>query len=142
MKPYETTFIIDAHLPTEKVDATAEKLINFIEKGGGKILHTDRWGKRRLAYEIDKKQYGYYVYVRFNAEPAFLKELDKMYKLDETILRHLTTVVPPSVVKEESNPEQLRAKTKPDAEATEDHARTAAPVESSRQEANSDSAAR
>lgn len=99
---YETTIIIDAHLLGEQVDGTIEKFTNYINNNGGKVLSTDRWGKRRLAYEIAKKQYGYYVYMRFGAEGTFIKELEREYKLDEAILRYLTIVVPKIVLEDEA----------------------------------------
>lgn len=94
VQQYETTFIVDAHLPTEKTDETIERFLSFIEKKGSKIHHVDRWGKRRLAYEIKKKQYGYYVYVRFESGGEFIRVLEREYKLDDAILRYLTVLVP------------------------------------------------
>jgi small subunit ribosomal protein S6 len=90
---YETTFIVDAHLPDEQIDKILEKMTKLID-GGGKVVFVDRWGKRRLAYEIKKKQYGYYVYVRFEAEGTFIKELEREFKLDDAILRYLIVLVP------------------------------------------------
>ena len=102
VRQYETTFIVDAHLPTEKIDESIDKFLSFIEKKGGKIHHVDRWGKRRLAYEIRKKQYGYYVYLRFESEGEFIKVLEREYKLDDSILRYLTVLVPKMVIHEEA----------------------------------------
>ena len=97
---YETTFIINAHLPDEQIDKILEKMTKLID-GGGKVLFVDRWGKRRLAYEISKKQYGYYVYVRFEAEGTFIKELEREFRLDDSILRYLICSVPRIVLTEE-----------------------------------------
>jgi small subunit ribosomal protein S6 len=101
VRQYETTFIVDAHLPTEKIDETIERLLSFIEKKGGKTHHVDRWGKRRLSYEIKKKQYGYYVYVRFESEGEFIRVLEREYKLDDAILRYLTVLVPKVAIENE-----------------------------------------
>ena len=57
IREYETTFIVDSLLQEDQINATIEKTKSFIEKKGGKIKNIDRWGKRRLAYEIAKKQY-------------------------------------------------------------------------------------
>jgi small subunit ribosomal protein S6 len=100
-RQYENTFIVNAHLPGERVDATIDKIIKYIEGSGGKVKFVDRWGKRRLAYEIAKKQYGYYVYVRFEAEGSFIKEFERELKLDDSILRFLTVIVPKAVLKDE-----------------------------------------
>ena len=77
------------------------KYQKFIETQGGKVKLLDRWGKRRLAYEVAKKQYGYYVYIRFEAEGAFILELEREYKLDDAILRYLTVLVPKVVLNKE-----------------------------------------
>jgi small subunit ribosomal protein S6 len=106
-KPYETTFIVDAHLSNEQIESTVNKYSKFIADNGGSIKQTDRWGKRRLAYEISKKQYGYYVYLRFDADGDLIQMLEREYKLDDTIIRHLTLRVPKVVVSKE---EELREK--------------------------------
>jgi small subunit ribosomal protein S6 len=93
-KPYETTFIVDAHLSNEQIESTINKYSKFIADNGGSIKLTDRWGKRRLAYEISKKQYGYYVYIRFDADGDLIQTLEREYKLDDTIIRYLTLRVP------------------------------------------------
>lgn len=98
-RQYETTFVIDAHLSGEQVDTTITKYTQFIEKNKGKVEHIDRWGKRRLAYEIAKKQYGYYVYVRFEADGSFVKEFERELRLDDSILRYLTVLVPKLIEK-------------------------------------------
>jgi len=101
LREYETTFVIDAHLPVAQIDAIIEKVTKHIENNGGKVRLVDRWGKRRLAYEIAKKQYGYYVYIRFAANGSFIKELEREFKLDDSILRFLTVLVPKVVLKAE-----------------------------------------
>ena len=93
-RPYETTFIVDAHLSNEQIESTINKYSKFIADNGGSIKLTDRWGKRRLAYEISKKQYGYYVYIRFDADGDLIQTLEREYKLDDTIIRYLTLRVP------------------------------------------------
>jgi small subunit ribosomal protein S6 len=102
LKQYETTFIIDAHLPVDQIDIVIEKITGFVEKSNGEVISIDRWGKRRLAYGIAKKQYGYYVYVRFGAEGSFVRKLEKEFKLNTRILRHLIVLVPTVILKEEA----------------------------------------
>lgn len=94
VRQYETTFIVDAHLQGEEIEAAVTKYTQLIEKHGGKIKLIDRWGKRRLVYEIAKKQYGYYVYVRFEAEGTLIEALEKDFRIDDRILRYLVLVVP------------------------------------------------
>ena len=101
IREYETTFIVDSLLQEDQINATIEKTKSFIEKKGGKIKNIDRWGKRRLAYEIAKKQYGYYIYMRFQSEGSVIKDLEHHYKLDDSVLRHLTVLVPKIMIKQE-----------------------------------------
>jgi small subunit ribosomal protein S6 len=110
IREYETTFIVDSLLPEEQINVTIDKIKDFIEKNGGKISQIDRWGKRRLAYEIAKKQYGYYVYIRFQYEGTLIKELEREYKLDESIIRYLTVLIPKIVLKNESESEKSSPK--------------------------------
>jgi len=106
-KQFETTFIIDSYLSDQEIESSITKYTKFIEKNGGAVKNVDRWGKRRLAYEIKKKQYGYYVYVRFEMDGSIIKELEREYKLDDAIIRYLTVLVPKVVVSQE-NFEKMR----------------------------------
>jgi small subunit ribosomal protein S6 len=106
LKQYETTFIVDSHLSGEQIDEAIEKVTKFIEKNGGNIKYVDRWGKRRLAYEIAKKQYGYYVHIRFEVEGSNINSLEREFKLDDSIIRYLTVLVPRIVIKEENKHKQ------------------------------------
>lgn len=117
VKQYETTFIVDAHLQTEQIESAVTKYTQMIEKASGKIRLIDRWGKRRLAYEIAKKQYGYYVYVRFEAPGDIVDALEKEFKLDETILRHLVLRVPKVVLRDEELEDSKKPESAPVAEA-------------------------
>ena len=117
LREYETTIVVDAHLPGEQVDATITTYTKLIEDQKGKVKFIDRWGKRRLAYEIAKKQYGYYVYIRFELEGAFIKDLEREYKLDDSIIRYLTVLIPKVVLKKEqsdkSEPKEIKKEDKP-----------------------------
>lgn len=83
---YETIFIIDATLDEESVKALQDKFTSLIA-ANGTVEAVDEWGKRRLAYEINKKTEGYYVLVTFTADSEFPKELDRQYKITDGILR-------------------------------------------------------
>ncbi|NOZ55247.1 MAG: 30S ribosomal protein S6 [Calditrichaeota bacterium] len=90
LRPYETTFVIDSLLRMDEIDETIRRYLRFISANGGQIRRLERWGKRRLAYEIRKRQYGYYVYVRYDAPPTIVAALEHEFRLDESILRYLT----------------------------------------------------
>ncbi len=86
MNSYETIFIIDASLDEETVKGLQEKFTSLIEKNGT-LESVDEWGKRKLAYEINDKTEGFYVWVNFTADGEFPKELDRQYRITDGILR-------------------------------------------------------
>ena len=85
---YEALFVIDLDIGDESVKVIIEKFKGMIEQSG-KIVRIDDWGKRRLAYEIDYEQEGYYVLVNFTAPHEFPAELDRIYKITEGVIRSL-----------------------------------------------------
>ena len=91
MRPYELMVIIDPEVEERTVEPTLQKFLNVITTDGGTIEKVDIWGRRRLAYEIQKKSEGIYAVVNFTAEPATAKELDRQLSLNETIMRTKTT---------------------------------------------------
>jgi small subunit ribosomal protein S6 len=89
MRKYETIFILHPSLDEEAVKANVEKFKGVIENGGGVIENVDFWGKRRLAYEINKINEGYYTLVHFNANPELPKELDRVFRISDAVVRHI-----------------------------------------------------
>jgi len=85
---YETLFIINPEIGDGEISKTIDIIQDVITSGGGTILKIDKWGKRQLAYEIQKKREGYYVLMYFQAPPSLLVELNRRYKLTDTILRN------------------------------------------------------
>jgi len=107
VRQYESIFIVDSHLPNEQIEACIVKHTQLIEKNGGKIKLIDRWGKKRLAFEIAKKQYGFYVYVRFEGEGKLCQELNRSFKLDDIVIRFLSVAVPKAALKMETEQKAL-----------------------------------
>jgi len=94
MRSYELLFIIKPEFDEEKNEAIIEKFTTLITKEGGEVTNVDKWGKRKLAYEIDKKwREGFYTLVHFNGEPAVASELDRVMKISDEIMRHMVTRV-------------------------------------------------
>jgi len=93
LRKYETIIVIDSLLKLEEIEGIINKYERFISANGGQIETVDRWGKRRLAYEIKKRQYGFYVLIRFDAPPGMIKQLDREYRLNEYLLRTMTTLL-------------------------------------------------
>lgn len=88
MRAYEVMYIVKP-VEEEAFDAVVKKFDNLIAANGGTVEKTDRWGKKRLAYEIQDLTEGLYVLVDFQAEPACVKELDRVMKITDEILRHM-----------------------------------------------------
>lgn len=85
---YETLFIVDVQLADEEIKATIEKFTSLIESNGT-LGEISEWGKRRLAYPINDKNEGYYVLVNFEAEGAFPAELERLFGIDDRIMRSI-----------------------------------------------------
>ena len=93
MRRYELMVILDPDLEERTVGPSLDKYLNVIRKDGGSVESVDVWGRRRMAYEIDKKSEGIYAVIDLTAEPATVKELDRQLTLNESILR--TKVIRP-----------------------------------------------
>lgn len=89
MRKYETVFILHPSLDEEAVKANVDKFKGVIENGGGVIENVDSWGKRKLAYEINKINEGYYTLVNFSANPELPKELDRLFRINDNVVRHI-----------------------------------------------------
>ena len=87
MRHYELMVIIDPDLEERTVAPSLDKFLNVVRKGGGTVEKVDVWGRRRLAYDINKKSEGIYAVVDMNAEPALAQELDRQLGLNESVLR-------------------------------------------------------
>lgn len=89
MNKYELALVINGKLDDESRDAAFEKVKAQIERFGGTIVNIDDWGKRRLAYEIQKIREGFYYFITFESEADAPLEIEKRIRIMETILRFL-----------------------------------------------------
>jgi small subunit ribosomal protein S6 len=87
LRAYEVMVILDPSLEERTVGPSLDKYLNVIRKDGGTVENLDIWGRRRLAYEIDKNAEGVYAVISLQAEPATVKEFDRQLGLNESILR-------------------------------------------------------
>ena len=87
MREYEVMVILDPSLEERTVEPSLDKYLNVIRKDGGSVENVDVWGRRRLAYEIQKNAEGIYAVINLTAEPATVKEFDRQLTLNESILR-------------------------------------------------------
>ncbi|MDS1030563.1 30S ribosomal protein S6 [Bacillota bacterium LX-D] len=89
MRNYETLYIIKPDVEEEQTAALVERFKQIVEGNGGEVTKVDQWGKRRLAYEVDKYHDGFYVLMNFKSEPAAAQELERIFKITDEMLRYL-----------------------------------------------------
>ena len=87
MRHYELMVILDPDLEERTIAPSLDTFLNVVRQGGGSVEKVDVWGRRKTAYEIQKKSEAIYVVVNFQSEPAATQELDRLLNLNETILR-------------------------------------------------------
>ncbi len=93
MRRYELMIILDSVLEERAVQPSLDQFLNVVKTRGGTVQRVDVWGRRRLAYEIEKKSEGIYAVVDLMAEPDTVRELDRQLNLNEGVLR--TKVIRP-----------------------------------------------
>jgi small subunit ribosomal protein S6 len=89
VRQYEVIYILNAGLDEEANTALVNKFSDLIANQGGEITKTDIWGKRRLAYEINDLRDGFYVVLKFKGETAVAKELDRVFRITDGVLRYI-----------------------------------------------------
>lgn len=91
MRNYEVMLAINPQLEDEELDSLLDKLKKIITDEKGKITKTNKWGKRKLAYEIKDLTEAIYVVLNFNADEKIIPELERVVKLEERVIRYLLT---------------------------------------------------
>lgn len=123
-KHYESYIIIDGNYEDNVIEDIIKKYDAFFKKNDVEIKNVDKIGRRRMAYAIKKKQNGYYICFEIMASPEVIAKLERMYKLDENILRYLSIIMDKKTLKEKDD--YLKKKSRIAAEAAEKEAK---PVE-------------
>ena len=90
MRIYEELFIVKPDAPEEEVDAFIEQLRTQLTTAGATVDKVDKWGKRRLAYRVDKYREGSYVLFQFTSGPETVKELERRLRVSDVVLKFLT----------------------------------------------------
>jgi len=107
---YETTFILEPGFDEGRINEEVERVSQWIRDLGGEVLEVQRWGKKRLAYEIGKKSDGIYTLVLYRAGGAMVKEIERRLRLNEAVMRVLTVIhVPPELTVPKADPEAVAA---------------------------------
>ena len=94
MREYEIMFILPAEADEALVGTAVDRITKVVSTSGGEVGKIDRWGRRRFAYEIAHQTEGYYVVVRFRAEPETQQELDRTLKIADEVIRHKVLLLP------------------------------------------------
>ncbi len=105
MRRYETIFIVRQNVAEDEIAAITGKATSIIEGDGGIIFRINNWGLKKLAYLIKKENQGYYVYVDYAGIPAAVAEIERIFRIDDRILKYLTVKLDdscdPEAVKEQ-----------------------------------------
>ncbi|MEW6276393.1 MAG: 30S ribosomal protein S6 [Bacillota bacterium] len=89
MTDYEAMFILRPDLEEEKITEVMERFRSLVENHGGEVTKLERWGKRRLAYQIQHLREGIYIILRFKGNNEVVQELDRVFKITDEVLRHM-----------------------------------------------------
>ena len=89
MNKYELVVVVSAKLEDEERTATVEKVKEYISRFGGVVTDVDEWGKKRLAYEIQKMHEGFYYFVHFESDSTCPAEVEKRIRIMENVIRFL-----------------------------------------------------
>ena len=89
MNKYELALVVSAKVEDEVRNATVEKAKEYITALGGTITNVDEWGKKKLAYEIQKMSEGFYYFIQFDSEPSVPGELEQRLRIMDNVLRYL-----------------------------------------------------
>ena len=90
MRIYEELFIVKPDATDEEVDQVTEQLTSVVTTSKGTVDKVDKWGKRRLAYRVQKYKEGFYVLVQFSAEPDTVKEVERRLRVNDAVIKYLT----------------------------------------------------
>jgi small subunit ribosomal protein S6 len=122
MRRYETIIIADPDLSAEQRDPVLQRVSDVVKQGDGYLALTDEWGARKLAYEIKKKNRGYYIRFDFCGTGAVVNEMERFFRIDDRVLKYMTVLLDKAAdiekIKEEIAAAQSKAeKAKEEAEA-------------------------
>ena len=112
MRRYETIIIQDPDLSAEKREPVLKRVQDVIEQQGGYLVMLDDWGSRKLAYEIKKKERGYYVRFDFCGTAAVVDEIERFFRIDDRVLKFMTVLLDKTVDIEKIKAEVAAAKQK------------------------------
>ena len=93
VKNYESVLIINAALEEEQIETIISKIVENLKTSGGEVIEIDKWGRKRLAYPIQKSKSGYYLLLRYDAPAELISKFERTLRLDENIIRYITILL-------------------------------------------------
>ena len=109
MRRYETTYILRPNLGEDQFSEVIERTNTIITNDGGAIINLERWGNRKLAYEINKENLGQYIYLDYAAPGSTIQEIERIFRIDDRVLRFLTVKLIDSIDADTISSETHRA---------------------------------
>ncbi len=92
MNKYELTVVVNAKIEDDVRVATVEKVKEYVARYGGTVTNVDEWGKKRLAYEIQKMKEGFYYFIQFEADATAPAEIERHVRIMENVIRYLCLI--------------------------------------------------
>lgn len=90
MKYYETLYIVKSEFEDDRLNKIQAEVDTYAKKKGGKIVNSYVWGKRRLAYEVDKERYGTFLLLQYGTDNTFTDEFNDWFELHKSVLAYMT----------------------------------------------------
>jgi small subunit ribosomal protein S6 len=106
MRVYEELFILRPDTPEEETDQLIEQLSTLITKHGGTVDKTDKWGIRKLAYRVQKRNEGFYVLLQFTSQPEAVRELERRMRVSDLVMKFITVRIDEKIKKIEKRKKQ------------------------------------
>ncbi len=97
MRRYETIYILRPTLSEEEITAVIDNANTIIATDGGQVISLDQWGMKTLAYLIQKETQGYYVYCDYATSPANVSEMERKFRIDESVMKYMTVKLEDSI---------------------------------------------
>jgi small subunit ribosomal protein S6 len=117
LRRYETIFITLADMPAEETEELIERYASIVTSLEGSMIKIEKWGKRKLAYPIEKRKEGFYVLFDFGGESKIVSEIERNFKIDDKVVRFQTVKIADSISQEEIEKELAESKRKAEEEA-------------------------
>jgi small subunit ribosomal protein S6 len=102
MRRYETIYILRPTLGEEEINTVIDNTTKIIQSDNGLIIESDKWGIKKLAYPIKKESLGYYVLCDFAGTPEAVAEIERKFRIDDSVLRYLTVKLSDAITAEEA----------------------------------------